>query len=284
MKLLSTNSTRSWPSNCRGFAISHILAACTMLLSLSACKAQEMSSASTTRPARVLQTADMKDFNDGHVISTETFYVDERGQKVLHGRSIVWHDFGKRLKDSESHYADGKLDGWFIDWFPNGVKAIEGRYEQDQRVGCWIWWQPTGDRAAECTFVAGKGIVGSKLYWNDKAKLVREDRYENGYERELTIWYDNGKKKLRGTFMRPDDDNILESLDNLKDGTWQYWNPDGTLRAEGVWKRGKPWSGVCGTPGAGSMGSVIGFEHFGLYKEGRLVQPVTRPAQPEIVD
>jgi len=61
-------------------------------------------------------------------------------------------------------------------------------------------------------------------------------------------------------------------------GVSTYWDAEGALVAEGVWRHGKAWEGVCWIPVAGDAGSVGGLGCFERYRMGKSVGKV--PGRP----
>lgn len=60
------------------------------------------------------------------------------------------------------------------------------------------------------------------------AAICLEDNYLNGVKYgAVTKWYDNGQKKSEGAWK------------NGRDGTWTYWEKDGTMREQLDFKGGK---------------------------------------------
>jgi antitoxin component YwqK of YwqJK toxin-antitoxin module len=211
----------------------------------------------------------------GVLISTEGFYIDKRGKKVLHGPKIVWFDNGR--KSQEVQYVDGKMHGSQIEWNRFGDRILEGTWDQDQRVGTWTGWHLHGKKASECTYKKGL-IVGSKRYWNNRGKLIREDRYKEGHLREVTAWYDNGQKEYHGTFSVPKEDGSRGLFEGPpRDGVWTYWDREGKTLAQGTWKDGKPWDGICGVPRRSLINPEAGMEQFGHYRDGELIERVPHP-------
>jgi antitoxin component YwqK of YwqJK toxin-antitoxin module len=45
---------------------------------------------------------------------------------------------------SEGHYVDGKEDGLWRDFHPDGRPASEGHYRDGREVGVWRFWNADG--------------------------------------------------------------------------------------------------------------------------------------------
>ncbi|MBI1904326.1 MAG: hypothetical protein HYS13_24795 [Planctomycetia bacterium] len=207
----------------------------------------------------------------GELLMTYSFYLGARGEEVLHGTRIYWAK--SDLKEIQVEYRDGKQHGTYTRWHTGSLqKSEEGQFAGGKPFGQWTWWNANGNVVAKCNYKDGK-IDGAKKFWNDKSNLVREEVYnDDGFMVELTAWHDNGQKRLQGSY-KPRKDALKDvfAAAVVKHGTWTYWNKTGEVVAQGEWKDGKPWSGVCGVPAAGDAGSVGGILGFGEYQDGSLV-------------
>lgn len=266
---------------------------------LDACRHEEAPVAQSSSSSPSVRTEEHRNAQ-GALILTESFYIDSHGQKVLHGPQVRWSD-GRKYQ--EVNNVNGEHDGVFTEWDPVfGYKAREGRYTKGRKDGRWLDWDAHGNVVGEsfyeqgvpvgrcstwhspgknkekqkqsmCVYKDGH-IDGEKVYWNEKGTVIRNERYDaSGNLREVTAWYDNGRKEYHGFYSAPKEDGSLHLFERpAKDGAWTYWNNKGEVTAEGAWKDGKPWDGVCGAPVAGDAGSAGGLEWFGLYKDGKLIE------------
>ena len=199
-----------------------------------------------------------KMWDNGQLQRRESYYVNDSHEKVLHGTQTEWNKNGQKRLEIE--YRQGKEDGKHTMWFPSGVKEMVGFWADGKETGLWTWYQPTGDKHSECTYKNGK-LQGKKIYWIN-GKVVGEDVFnDRGKIVELTVWHENGKKATYGTFKNGE-----------KHGRWTYWDSDGLVKAEGEWRNGKPWEGICGVPASGDVGSMAGLEVFARYRKGKLVE------------
>jgi antitoxin component YwqK of YwqJK toxin-antitoxin module len=237
-----------------------------------------------TPSSHPIQTAEQQDIH-GQVVKTESFFIDISGDKVYQGTQIEWFNFERKQKRLETHYVKGKLDGRLTEWYPNGKKAREGNWEQGVQTGCWTEWQPAGEKASECTYRAGK-IVGSKLYWIGSGRPIREDRYDDqGNLHEVTTWFQDGQKMMHGTFSTPKKGELahIRFLADVmeqypKNGTWTYWDSTGKVLAEGSWKEGHPWEGLCTVdpdPDKPQTSAESVTKKFARFIDGRLIEYVS---------
>lgn len=157
-----------------------------------------------------------------------------------------------------------------------GRLMSKGEWKDGERDGVWEDYQPNGSVRMRQHFRAGQ-LGGKTELWNDKGALLFESHYDDkGNLSESIRYHDNGRKAKQGKFLPKRNPSLIEFFPKLpeQDGTWTYWNKAGETIAEGVWKDGKPWSGVCGVPAAGDAGSAGGLESFAKYEEGKLVEQV----------
>jgi len=201
----------------------------------------------------VLKTHEEK-WANGQVRIRYTYYLDDAGERVYHGKKTEWAEDGHRRLELE--FRNGKRDGLLVEWYPDGQKTRQGRWASDRETGVWTGWQPTGDKAWECTYQDGK-IVGKKTFWRDGKVSVEEIHDASGRKVETIRWHANGQKAVHGHFSG-----------GRKHGPWTHWDEDGNIEAEGRWRDGKPWNGLCAIPAAGDAGSWAGITKFVRYREG----------------
>ena len=200
---------------------------------------------------------------NGQAHIEETYRIDHKGRSVQHGVATYFFENGRT--NIQVTYANGKRNGPLTEWNAlTGTIIRQGNFTNDLEAGKWTWWQPTGEKLSECTYKAGK-IVGKKISWFNGKPAVEETYNVAGELVQSISWHQSEKSEQqkmakRGTFK-----------DGKKHGKWTYWNEDGTIKADGEWKNGKPWSGVCGVPVAGDAGSWGGLEVFSRFANGKKV-------------
>ncbi len=193
-----------------------------------------------------------------------TFYRDGTGRIVRDGMSAEWYDNGQMWH--EGSYKDGVKEGEWTHWHPGGAKARQGAYREGKKDGKWQAWQITGSKQWEAVYRDGK-VEGKKTFWGD-GRVVRVESYGTaGLLDTVEVWHSDGTRALSGEYSA-----------GVRDGARTYWYPNGGIKAQGVWKEGKPWSGVCGVPVAGDAGSWGGIERFRLYRHGVDVGPASLPS------
>lgn len=197
-------------------------------------------------------------WDNGNLRLRSFYYLDHTGQKVLHGEQLECFESGQpRLR---LYYVSGKREGTLTEWGPNGKKAREGDWKNNQESGRWTAWQPTGDKYWEATYSEGR-IVGKRVAWMS-GRVVLEETYDGqGELAEMVQYHDDGTLTVRGRF-----------LHGKRHGTWTHWDEAGAVVAVGEWRDGKPWSGMVATPVAGDAGYIGGLTEFKKYQAGRVVE------------
>ena len=150
---------------------------------------------------------------------SEAFYYHENGKLMSYGifrsqkKDSIWLNFGPsgRLSNSETYqkdllngkktvyyvpedpndktqvvsavmyYTDGKLNGDYAEYFPNGAVKEKGKYDMDRKVGIWERYHVTGKKMVQeryklglrngwCyAYNEGGTEIGKKFYWEGVA-------------------------------------------------------------------------------------------------------------------
>lgn len=81
-----------------------------------------------------------------------------------------------------------------------------------------------------------------------------------------TSWPDGEPRSEQSYYTRDDGWN------RVWHGPFVMWNREGALVAEGTWRHGKPYSGVCFVLAAGDAGSAGGIGSWGRYENGKITE------------
>jgi antitoxin component YwqK of YwqJK toxin-antitoxin module len=224
------------------------------------------SSAPTARvETRVLEKAERFDSLGGGERDIYTFYRDAAGDEVRHGLYTRINKQGAKL--SERSFRDGKLDGESREWYVNGTLSRYCGYSNGKALGVSSEWSERGDKLSEVDWDNGKVVrernyfIGDRKVRDAKGKVSGETFYKNGIQASFVGWHANGRKRSEGQF---DDEG-------LNHGVWTNWTRDGNIYAQGEWRHGKPWSGVCFVEDNTQVGSL---QHriYCRYRDGVLVE------------
>lgn len=112
----------------------------------------------TFYPDFIIKTA-IEYFND-EIVKYEEF--DEKGYLTYIKTPLI-----------EKTYKDGKLDGLYREWYPNGQLFYEKTYKDGQLDGLYRRWYSNGQLWDECTFKDGK-LDGISREWYPNGRLSFE--------------------------------------------------------------------------------------------------------------
>ena len=89
---------------------------------------------------------------------------------VPQGKQITYHDNGQ--KQLEVMVDNGKREGPYTEWYPNGQVRSIGRYSQDQLHGEIKYWFDDGRPWAVNNYFKGSP-VGHWIEWDEQGNVVR---------------------------------------------------------------------------------------------------------------
>ena len=195
---------------------------------------------------------------------------------------------------AEGAYLDGKLQGEWKTWYPDGKLRTVGEFHEGVRTGKWQLFHPNGQLAGEGRYRLGmrdrkwvyldpEGVkiegesglyrTDSELYGNREKKHRVEVLGEERHGRWMS-WWVNGAPQLEGTLRHGE-----------REGRWVFRLPDGSVEAEfitGFYRGGMRVE----APGDGPPDPFeIPEEHSGAEAEGvgrREVPPLPRPPGVEL--
>lgn len=96
-----------------------------------------------------------------------------------------WAYYPTGVKRSLVIYKDG-LPAELHKWHPNGKAMADGMFLAGKRTGVWKQYFDNGTVAQVSTYVEGV-LNGEELFYDEKGKLTRTQRYEHGYPAEGKI-------------------------------------------------------------------------------------------------
>lgn len=109
----------------------------------------------------------------------------------------------------------GVMHGPYIQYFPDGARAVKGAYADNVPDGDWTQWHPNGQQSSKGKYVRGKQF-GSWTWWHDNGNRAEEGDFLAGRKAgQWTAWFPTGLKKEEGIFHN-----------GIKNGTWTYYNDD----------------------------------------------------------
>ena len=144
----------------------------------------------------------------------------------------VFHAWNGR-KTAELSYHLGRLDGLCRWWDANGQLVAEEEYEKGVYHGMLRRWFPDGSPRQETRFEHGRAVGEYTRHMRDRDTL-RHGSVIKGF-------YANGKCTGIWTSLTGDGRLMSEGRfeDNIRVGTWRYWDRDGRLVKEVDYENGE---------------------------------------------
>jgi antitoxin component YwqK of YwqJK toxin-antitoxin module len=127
---------------------------------------------------------------DGRLDGSWTHF-NEDGAKMLDAtykngkRHGTWTQYGAKSEDGKqsvvqtTQYTDGLINGSFVQYYANGQKRVEQRFEMGLPEGTQTQWYQDGTKYVEKTFVKGKQN-GTETIWNPKGEVVKQREFRDG--------------------------------------------------------------------------------------------------------
>jgi len=159
--------------------------------------------------------------------------------EVAHGPYVRFHENGRPA--AEGAYADGRLDGVWTSYWPDGTLRTRGEFLEGRRAGRWDSYHPGGQLASTGRYrlglrdrkwvyldPAGEKLeeesgfyrAATELYPSRERKLLAEVKDGRLHGRWIS-WWDNGRVQLEGRYR-----------DGVREGRWRFWLLDGSFEPE----------------------------------------------------
>lgn len=211
-----------------------------LLLTLPVYSFSQTAEINMTDPTGKKQGLWIKKYPDGTIEFEGTFKDDHpAGEFKRYYESSI-------LKSKMIYSHDGKEVEAII-YHPNGLKASEGKYIDQEKEGIWRFFSSdTGNyliaeeeysrnrRNGHSVKFFPDGTIAEKMFYvNDKKEQEWTQYYSNGklflkssYSNDMLngqfeVWFENGQIEFSGSYKN-----------NLRDGKWKIFYEDGTLRYE----------------------------------------------------
>jgi antitoxin component YwqK of YwqJK toxin-antitoxin module len=127
---------------------------------------------------------------DGHLDGSWTHFAED-GTKQLDAiykngkRQGTWTHYGPKDKDGKQpvtqtmQFTDGLVDGEIVQYYTNGQKRSERRFQKGIPHGVQTQWYEDGKKYFEATFEKGKQN-GSETIWDAKGNVVKRREFRDG--------------------------------------------------------------------------------------------------------
>jgi len=124
--------------------------------------------------------------------------------------------------------ADGTLHGPMVSRYDSGQLKEIGTYRDGKREGRWTYWAPDGTLAAKLEFKQGKPH-GTWMSWSAQGNKWQQQGYRDGMRHGVWVeWWDGGSRRE------------LKMYKNGEPfGRFQWWNQDGKLLRQEDYVAGK---------------------------------------------
>lgn len=129
----------------------------------------------------------------------------------------------------------GERDGFWREYYDDGIVRAEGKYEKDLKAGKWKFYHRNGEVEQEGSYKNGKA-EGDWRWYYPSGEILREESYYNGLQdgpmteydeagniitrgeyiegKENGEWYYKvGESEIRGTY-----------AEGMRNGEWKYWD------------------------------------------------------------
>ncbi len=145
----------------------------------------------------------------------------------------------------------GNRKGKWIDYYLTGEIRAEGNYRNNRKNGSWTYYFRDGDVEQKGRFTNGR-YEGKWIWYYQNGDVWREEHYFNGQQDGYFTEYDekgrvitegnyvNGEKDGVWKYQVGDHQEIGKFVFGLREGEWNYFYNDGTLKYEGSYIQGNP--------------------------------------------
>lgn len=151
-----------------------------------------------------------------------------------------------------SHYEMGEKEGVFKSWYADGQPEISGEFHDDKYEGPYKEWYLNGQLKKEGEYLYGAHI-GQWFWWYENGQMREKGIFDLGVKNgSFEGWFENGQLEYTGNFHKGDKHGIWQGFyqDGSKDyySTYDYgkitgqsttWYPDGTVSSSGTFDQGR---------------------------------------------
>ena len=125
---------------------------------------------------------------------------ERHGKWVFTGKDFPNRNLPKTQKVEEGYYVNGRKEGTWIKFFPDGVVQLKGNYNNNRPQGTYTRYYPNGKIAEQGDFQAN-GYKGLLLRYHDNGQLAYRANFNNqGQESgKVSYYHPNGKLALSYT-------------------------------------------------------------------------------------
>lgn len=146
---------------------------------------------------------------------------------------------------------EGKREGPWMEYWPNGMVRAEGQYADGKREGVWVFYRETGDKEQQGEYIDDL-VHGVWTWWYPGGDLHREEEYSHGKPvgRFLELdtsgtplvsgFYEDGLRQGLWVIQVNDHQEKGQYVFGEKDGIWTHTYKDGKRQFQGEYVLGQP--------------------------------------------
>ncbi len=173
-------------------------------------------------------------------------YFDKKGNVIQSKTYDAYH----QLISEGIVQLDGKKQGTWIDYYPDGNIKAKGYYQNGIKSGKWIFYFPNGNIEQTGTYTNGK-LSGHWKWYFKNGQLRKEEFYIYGLPDGESVEYsDSGTVIAKGNYIQGEKEGTWnydigdqtetgKYVMGLKDGKWfRYYKSNHELANEGIFLQG----------------------------------------------
>ncbi|WP_345221843.1 TonB family protein [Hymenobacter koreensis] len=105
------------------------------------------------------------------------------------GQFTWYHPNG--VKASQTYFRNDEVNGLFVAWYDDGKVRERGEYDNGQRNGRWLSVHRNGQKRSEGQYVGSRPLGDWRFYY-DSGQLAAVESIERGLPTALTFYNENG--------------------------------------------------------------------------------------------
>jgi antitoxin component YwqK of YwqJK toxin-antitoxin module len=206
------------------------------------------------RPAPIVTShhADIENYASGDVKVRRQVNVLSDETWINHGQFVEYYKNGQKF--AEGRYENGARIGEWTYWYEDGKPCKTVQYRDGVPHGAWTVHRPDGTRSATRQYVRGEPHGIWTQFAKDGETVIKEETYENGLAHgEWVERFESGKPRSEGHYER-----------GKRHGKYTEWDEQGKVVREMSFKEGR-LDGRAVVRGAG------GREIIQHYRDGQLL-------------
>lgn len=206
------------------------------------------------RPAPIVtgQHFQIENYEGGDVKIRREVNVLSDQSLVNHGQFVEYYKNGQKF--AEGRYDNGARTGEWTFWYENEMKCKTVQYRDGVPHGAWTIHRPDGTRSATRQYVGGEPHGAWTRYAKDGETILKEENYENGLAQGKWIErFASGKPHIEANYER-----------GKRHGKYIEWDEAGQVVREMGFKEGR-------LDGRAVIRAAGGGEMVQHYRDGQLL-------------